>query len=163
MGKLIDDIKGGSNWTVKAFNALGKNMDYSVKSVEFIEDLLEEQFINGEPKEGGLFSNGLGSKMFSLSSYIGEVIIKNTGNASWEFDQKDPENDFLMMLKSNTGSIVWPQQKLLKRIQNGNEDNIYHYTAIVVKKFNSEKLEGNERCENPNTRNSEGKPWWKFW
>ncbi len=64
MGNLKEDIKGGANWTVNAFKALEKNLDYSVKSVELIENLLEEQFKNGKPIENGLFANGLGSKAF---------------------------------------------------------------------------------------------------
>ena len=138
MGSLKEDIKGGAEWTVKAFKALGNELDYSVKSVEHIENLLEEQFKNGQPIEGGLFSNGLGGKAFSIASYIGEVIIRNTKNTSWEFDPIDPDNEMNMMVSSSNGSKVWPMQKLGKRLQNGNEDNIYYYVAIIVKNFNEE-------------------------
>lgn len=169
MGSLKEDIKGGAEWTVNAFKALDKKLDYSVKSVEHIENLLEEQFINGIPIEGGLFSNGLGGKAFSIASYIGEVIIRNTKNTNWEFDPKDPNNEMNMMVSSTDGSKIWPMQKLGKRIQNGNEDNIYHYTAIIVKSFN-DKLNGDiaessERATNPKSTNNENmsKPWWKFW
>ena len=61
-------------------------------------------------------------------------------------------------------------QKLGKRIQNGNEDNIYHYTAIIVKKFNEELTDkGGEAIENNSTKKQSNetkitnKPWWKFW
>lgn len=170
MGNLINDIIGGAEWTVNAFKALDKKLDYSVKSVEQIEDLLEEQFKNGQPIEGGLFSNGLGGKAFSIASYIGEVIIRNTKGTNWEFDPTDPDNEMNMMVSSKGGSKIWPMQKLGKRIQNGNEDNIYHYTAIVVKSFNEEenlKQESNlknttfdeKRYEDQNIK----KPWWKLW
>lgn len=76
MGNLKEDIKGGAEWTVNAFKALEKNLDYSVKSIEHIENLLEDQFKNGQPIEGGLFSNGLGGKVFSIASYVGEVISR---------------------------------------------------------------------------------------
>ncbi len=170
MGNLKEDIKGGANWTVNAFKALEKNLDYSVKSVEHIENLLEEQFKNGKPIENGLFANGLGSKFFSIASYIGEVIIRNTKNTNWEFDPADPENEMNMMVSSKSGSKIWPMQKLGKRIQNGYEDNIYHYTAIVVKSFNEEvnsKQESNLQQttfeEKSNKDQNIKKPWWKLW
>ena len=169
MEKLKKDIKGGAEWTINAFKSLDKNLDYSVKSVEHIENLLEEQFNNGQPVEGGLFSNGLGGKAFSIASYIGEVIIKNTKNTDWDFDPSDPDNEMNMMVVSKDGSKIWPMQKLGKRIQNGNEDNIYHYTAIIVKRFN----EGSNKSSNQTTEQSTSeqtkeekqvnKPWWKFW
>ena len=170
MGNLKEDIKGGAEWTIKAFKALEIDLDYSVKSVEHIENLLENQFKNGQPIKDGLFSNGLGGKAFSIASYIGEVVIKNTKNTAWEFDPKDPNNEMNMMVSSKNKSKIWPMQKLGKRIQNGNEDNIYHYTAIIVKKFNEELTDkGGEAIENNSTKKQSNetkitnKPWWKFW
>lgn len=169
MGKLKKDIKGGADWTINAFKALDKNLDYSVKSVEHIENLLEEQFKNGQPIQGSLFSNGLGGKAFSIASYIGEVIIRNTKNTDWVFDPNDPDNEMNMMVATKDGSKVWPMQKLGKRIQNGNEDNIYHYTAIIVKRFN-ENSNGSSNQSKEQTINKQAnkekncnKPWWKFW
>lgn len=170
MGNLKEDIKGGAEWTVNAFKALEKNLDYSVKSIEHIENLLEDQFKNGQPIEGGLFSNGLGGKVFSIASYVGEVIIRNTKNTDWEFDPKDPNNEMNMMVSSANGSKIWPMQKIGKRIKNGNEDSIYHYTTIIVNRFN-EELEDNvaksseKNTKNPNPTDSKdmSKPWWKFW
>jgi len=169
MGNLKEDIKGGAEWTVNAFKALGKNLDYSVKSVEHIENLLEEQFKNGQPIEDGLFSNGLGGKAFSIASYIGEVIIRNTKNTHWEFDPKDPENEINMMVSSKSGSKIWPMQKFGNRIQNGNEDNLFHYTAIIVKSFN-EEVNPNQDFISIQTSNIKlsnedqdtKKPWWKL-
>ena len=170
MGNLKEDIKDGAEWTVTAFKALGKDLDYSIKSVEHIENILEEQFKNGKPIENGLFANGLGSKVFSIASYIGEVIIRNTNNTNWEFDSADPENDFNMMVSSKSGSKIWPMQKLGKRIKNGNEDNIFHYTAIIVRSFNEEINPIQDQISESTTTNEQSiedqnikKPWWKLW
>lgn len=78
MAKLNIDIKRSSDWLVKAFAALDKNLDYSVKSVELIENLITEQFEGAKPKKDSLFARGLGWKLFAISSYMGEVEIKNT-------------------------------------------------------------------------------------
>jgi|GEM_PF-1430884 len=170
MGNLRKDIKGGAQWTVNAFKALEKDLDYSVKSVEHIENLLEEQFKNGQAIDGGLFSNGLGGKAFSIASYIGEVIIRNTKHSDWEFDANDPNNEMNMMVSSNNGSKIWPMQKIGKRIQNGNEDNVYHYTSVVVKRFNEGFIEPSNEAKDPtktrqnsNEENTTKKPWWKLW
>lgn len=170
MADLKEDIKNGSDWTVTAFKSIGKKLDYSIKSVEHIENLLEEQFINGEPIADGLFADGLGGKMFSIASYLGEVIIRNTETTQWEFDTQDPDNAFKMMVSSDDGSRVWPFQKLGKRIQNGNEDNVYHYVIMVIKRF---KEEGSEKTSQNSTQTvkvnpssieqNSKKPWWKFW
>jgi hypothetical protein len=106
MGNLKEDIKGGAEWTIKAFKALEIDLDYSVKSVEHIENLLENQFKNGQPIKDGFFSNGLGGKAFSIASYIGEVVIKNTKNTAWEFDPKDPNNEMNMMVSSKNKSKI---------------------------------------------------------
>jgi len=169
MGSLRKDIENGSQWAVKAFKALGKNLDYSVKSVEHIENVFEEQFVDGQPIDGGLFSDGLGGKVFAIASYVGEVIIRNTKNTDWEFDPSDPNNEMNMMVSSKGGARIWPMQKLGKRLQNGNEDNVYHYTAIIVKKFNedSASTEGNGDASTArnisNQATFKNKPWWKFW
>lgn len=168
MSNLREEIKGGAEWAVKAFEALGHDLDYSIQSVEHIENLLEEQFKDGLAYPGGLFSDDLGNKMFSLSSYIGEVIIRNTKGTDWEFDPKDPDNDFLMMVSTKTGAKVWPQQKLLKRVQHGSGDNVYFYTRVVVKKFNESNEEDAQTLSPNSTRNDQTpstnqKPWWKFW
>ncbi|MBK8556826.1 MAG: hypothetical protein IPL65_14100 [Lewinellaceae bacterium] len=155
------DIKKSANWLVKAFGDLDKELDFSVKSVEHIETVLTEQFEDGQPKPDGLFASGLGGKLFAISSYIGEVVIRNTKATKWVTDDKDPQGEINIKLVSANGTEMFPAHRVMKRLQNGEEDNVYHYTAIAVKNymnFDGEIPEGFiEEDEN------EGKPWWKFW
>jgi len=161
MASLKKDIKKSANWLVTAFGALDKELDFSVKSVEHIETVLTEQFEDGQPKSDGLFANGLGGKLFAISSYIGEVVIRNTKATKWVTDDKDPQGEINIKLVSANGTEMFPAHRVMKRIQNGEEDNVYHYTAIAVKKymnFDGEIPEGfKDEDEN------DGKPWWKFW
>lgn len=162
MATLKKDIKKSADWLVKAFAALGKKLDYSVESVELIENLISEQFENGMPKEGSLFTNGLGGKLFAISSYMGEVVIKNTSATKWVTDDKDPQGEINIKLVSANGTEMYPAHRVMKRIKNGEEDNIYHYVAIAVKQYM--KHEGGIPKgfleEQPEV---DDKPWWKFW
>lgn len=160
MASLKKDIKRSSVWLVGAFNALGKELDFSVKSVEHIENVLSEQFEDGEPKPNGLFSNNLGGKLFAVSSYIGEVVVRNTKASKWVVDDNDPAGEFNMKVISANGTEMFPAHRVMNRIQNGVEDNIYHYTTIAVNKFmkfEGEIPEGFKEIDQPD------KPWWKFW
>ena len=159
MATLKQDIEKSANWLVKAFQSLDQNLDYSLKSVELIEDLLTEQFPDGVPKTGGLFEEGTGGKLFAISSYIGEVIIRNTVATKWVTDDDDPRGELNIKLVSANSTAMYPAHRVMKRIQNGEEDNVYHYTALAVKKymhFEGEVPVGFGEDESV-------KPWWKFW
>jgi len=161
MASLKKDIKKSANWLVKAFGALDKELDFSVKSVEHIETVLTEQFEDGQPKPDGLFADGLGGKLFAISSYIGEVVIRNTKATKWVTDDNDPQGEVNIKLVSANGTEMFPAHRVMKRLQNGEEDNVYHYTAIAIKKymnFDGEIPEGFIEED----KNDE-KPWWKFW
>ncbi|MEL6988052.1 MAG: hypothetical protein AAGK97_09485 [Bacteroidota bacterium] len=161
MASLKKDIQRSSKWLVKAFSALDKDLDFSVKSVEHIEDLPKEQFVDGQAKADGLFAKGLGEKLFAISSYIGEVVIRNTSATKWITDDKDPQGEINIKLVSANGTEMYPAHRVLKRIQNGEEDNLYHYTAIAVKKYMHFEGTIPEGFLEPKERSD--KPWWKFW
>ena len=159
MASLKKDIKRSSKWLVRAFAELDKELDFSVKSVEHIETVLSEQFINGQAKESGLFSEGLGGKLFAISAYVGEVIIKNTSATKWVTDDKDPQGEVNIQLLSANGTQMFPGYRIMKRIQNGEEDNVYHYTALAVKKYMN--FEGEIPLDFIDDKSE--KPWWKIW
>jgi hypothetical protein len=162
MASLSKDIKKYSNWLVMTFARLDINLDYSVKSVELIENYLCEQLEDGKPKNGSYFDGRVGSKLFALSSYLGEVIIKNTSATKWVTNDKDPQGEINIKLVSANGTEMYPAHRVMKRIQNGEEDNLYHYTAIAVKQFM--KYEGVIPEDFfPKDDENESKPWWKFW
>ena len=161
MASLKKDIKKSSKWLIRAFGTLDKNLDYSVKSVEHIETLLSEQFEDGVPKADGLFAKGLGGKLFAVSSYIGEVIIKNTTATKWETDDSDPQGEINIKLVSANGTTMYPAHRVMKRIQNGPEDNVHHYTAVAVKNYMA--FDGEVPAEFKTEEKENGKSWWKFW
>lgn len=162
MASLEKDIKKSANWLVKAFAALEKELDFSVKSVEHIETVLAEQFEDGQAKSDGLFASGLGGKLFAISAYIGEVVIRNTKATKWVTDDNDPQGEINIKLVSANGTEMFPAHRVMKRIKNGAEDNVYHYTAVAVKNYMN--FDGEIPIDfKENEKDESEKPWWKLW
>jgi hypothetical protein len=162
MASLEKDIKKSSEWLIKAFGALGKKLDYTLSSVEHIENLINEQFENGRPKQDGLFADGLGGKLFAISAYIGEVVIRNTSATKWVTDDKDPQGEINIKLVSANGTSMFPAHRVMRRIQNGPEDNVYHYVIAAVNQYMKHEGEVPEGFFPAKAADS-AKPWWKFW
>jgi hypothetical protein len=159
MASLKKDIKRSSAWLVKAFAALGKNLDYSVESIEHIEELLSKEFKDGQPIPNGLFEGGLGGKLFAVSAYIGEVVIKNTKATKWITDDNDPGGELNITLLSANGTSMFPAHRVMNRVRNGEEDNVYHYVVIAVK----EHMKFDDEIPSDFFQEEESEPWWKFW
>ena len=75
-------------------------------------------------------SENLGSIVFGLGSYVGEALRKNLGG-EWIGDDNDPQAEINVSLKLGDGSIVWPIQRVMKRLRNGREDGIAAYGAAL--------------------------------
>lgn len=123
---LKDDINKGSTWISSALNSSGYKADYSIESLKEIDRFFDEHVENGEPKKGGLLSESLNSRMFSLGAYVGETLINNYGG-KWSYDENDPTDEFKVQVILSDGAIIWPMQRVMKRLKNGKEDSIYGY------------------------------------
>lgn len=139
---------------------MGVDLDYTVKSIEKIENLIVTNFNDGHPNPKGFFAKEIDYKLFAISSYIGEVVIKNTKGSKWILNTKDRNALINAKVVSANGTEMYPAHRVLNRIQNGEEDNLYHYTAIAVKEYMS--FEG-EIPDGFFEEEPESKPWWKFW
>lgn len=147
-------------WLIKECSKIGVDLDYTVKSIEKIENLIVTSFNDGHPNPKGFFAKEIDYKLFAISSYIGEVVIKNTKGSKWILNIKDRNALINAKVVSANGTEMYPAHRVLNRIQNGEEDNLYHYTAIAVKEYMS--FEG-EIPDGFFEEEPESKPWWKFW
>jgi len=165
MGTLKEDIKAQSDWVVKAFAADGFKLDHSIESIIEVDRFFIANMKNGQPRKGGRLSGkGFGPILFSIGSYVGETIIKNTKGSEWITDDNDSQAELNVSLKLPDGGQIWPIQKVMKRFQNGSEDAIYPYVHMVTKEFT--KLPFKEEFWEWTAENDEPKrtkPWWKFW
>ncbi len=165
MATLKEDIRIQSEWIVKAFESDGFKLDSSMDSIMEVDRFFIINMKNGKPKKGGrLYGKGIGPKIFSIGSYIGETIIKNVKGAEWITDDKDPDGELNVSLKLPNGTEIWPIQKVMKRYQTGSEDSIYPYVHIITKEFTN--LPFNEKfwtlTSEADTK-TKVKPWWRLW
>ncbi len=165
MGTLKEDIKGQSDWIVKAFAADGFQLDYTIDSIIEVDRFFSKNMANGKPKKNGrLTGKGFGPILFSIGSYVGETIIRNIKGSEWITDDNDPQGELNVSLKLPDDVQIWPIQKVIKRFKNGSEDAIYPYVHLVTNEFTSLpfkeefwKLTAEEEAT------ERSKPWWKFW
>jgi hypothetical protein len=129
---LADDIPKASDWLVSYFKNENINLDYSLNSIKYIDDFFEENSENGSPKNKSKLSDSLGYKMFAISSYIGQVIIKAIPESKWITDDSDPDGEINMEVTTKNGGHLWPGQKVMKRLTNGAEDGLYAYAYMIV-------------------------------
>ncbi|MEC5145247.1 hypothetical protein [Chitinophaga sp. 212800010-3] len=159
MGTLINDISKASIWLIKEFKELQKELDYSVESVKLIDDFLDHEIKHGQPIPGGLFTNQFGYKCFAIGAYIGEVVIRNSKAAKWQVDDKDKDGEINISIISANNIVIWPVQRVIKRIQNGGEDELYAYiyTTVIDMRFEGDIPEGffPKKMEH-------GKSWWNL-
>ena len=132
MATLLEDIRKGADWTVRAFAELGRNLDYSLESLKDIDLFFDGQTENGEVKPGGLLEKNFGYKIFAIASYVGETLIKNCPGSKWLTNDNDPQGEINIAVKLGNGHMVWPGQKVFKRFKNGKEDSLYGYVCMVL-------------------------------
>lgn len=77
MATLKEDIKSQSDWIVKAFEADGFKLDYTIESIIEVDRFFEVNIKNGKPKKGGrLYGKGFGPKLFQLVHMLERQLSK---------------------------------------------------------------------------------------
>ncbi len=115
-----------------------KCMDFSMESLEFLDKYLELLRLN-LPEDEELVKITL-----RAGSYIGEVIRKNsTIDYNWlEFSEAErisPQIEGIgfglgtaAILWSKPDSFLFPLAKVLKRLENGSEDNVHFFAKVAI-------------------------------
>jgi hypothetical protein len=125
MGTLNEDVLASASWISAALRSSGYNADFSFASICEVERFFREQTKNGKASPSGLLSEDLGSRIFAIGSYCGEVLRRELGGA-WIIDDTDPEGEINAALQLENGSLCWPIQRAMKRLQS-TEENIEHW------------------------------------
>lgn len=129
---VVSDAEKAGNWIATALTASGYKADFSVCSLQEIERFFIEHTEDGQPKPSGLLAQDLGVRLFALGSYVGEVI-RREGRGEWVASDHDPHAEINIAVRLPDGGVIWPVQRVMKRLKNGPEDNIYHYGLAVLK------------------------------
>jgi hypothetical protein len=72
--KIVRDAVDSADQISRALSQSGYNADFSLESLKEIDRFFDEHVTSGKAKPGGLLSQELGSRLFALGSYVGEVI-----------------------------------------------------------------------------------------
>jgi len=121
--ELIDlSLKVGSHY--------GINLDFSVESVKDVEKILSK--ISTEYKKNKN-EEGLNGLALELAAYIIAVIEKNISVGKWERDSVEFGKD-VFPYDLGEGNIIFPYQWCLKRIHDGEGENVWtKFDTLVLK------------------------------
>ena len=115
-----------------------EKLDFSLESLKHIDDYLEA--IHNEPPAE---DEEIIKIAIRTGSYVGEVIRKNTNQFDWlEYKQAAKVDSMVKQLGMQLGTmailwqepnnILFPFSKILKYIENGNEDSVYAFGMGVA-------------------------------
>lgn len=130
MASLIEDIDASAAWIARALQSSGYEADFSAQSLWSIDRFLDENSDRGQPRRDGLLATDLGSRIFALGAYLGEVVRRNAGG-TWHANDEDPQGEVNVELVLVDGTKIWPVQRVMKRYKNGPEDGIAAYGAAL--------------------------------
>jgi hypothetical protein len=130
MATLLEDAQKAAAWIRMALVSSGYKADFSLESLREIDRFFDEHCKEGRAVPGGLLSAELGSRIFALGSYVGEVIIRAYGG-KWQTADDDPEGELNIKVVLLSGAIIWPVQRVMKRFKNSPEDGIYAYGRLA--------------------------------
>jgi hypothetical protein len=133
---IVEDARKSWTWIATALSSSGYVADFTPASLWEIDRCFDEQTHGGRARPGGLFSNHLGSRLFAIGAYIGEVIRRARGG-DWVGNDNDPEAELNIEVHLTDGTIFWPVQRAMKRFKNGPEDGIAGYGAGMGLKVGS--------------------------
>jgi hypothetical protein len=137
---VVSDAEKAANWIVTALAASGYRVDFSMESLQEIERFFTEHSNEGKPKAGGLLSQDIGARLFALGSYVGEVI-RREGKGEWVVSDGDPQAEINIAVRLPPDVLLWPVQRVMKRLRNGPEENIYHYGLAALGRPGTSEIE----------------------
>lgn len=111
---------------------LGINLDWSDASIENVEKALAKMHASyvvtwpkPTPEQVMSFAKGFGS-------YVGEVYRRNHGG-EWGIVSLNGEK--FPGLRTKAGTNFWPWGRVANRITDGDENNVFDYYQVLLKKY----------------------------
>ena len=118
---------------VKSYSSKYDGLDFSIKSLEAIDNALDEASDFYEEMDEGQKQNLIGS----VGSYIFEVARKNFGGRYFWYDQLN--QPILVTGQPDFEVSILAFEKVKGRLENGKEDNIPFYFAGYVERVNKKQ------------------------
>jgi len=121
---LMEDIPKAAQWFVQAMESSGYSLDGTLESFRVLDRFMDEQ-----KRPGGILDGKVGSKLFGMGAYVGQVLIAQLGG-QWETDDQDPQGEINIAVRMGS-CTVWPVQRVMKRFSDGPENSIYAYGSAL--------------------------------
>lgn len=130
---FINDMTKSAEFFVNSSSENFKGLDYSVKSLEVVENILDEasDFYKQMDKEQQQ------NLITTVGSYIFEVARQNFGGKYFWYDKLN--QPILVNGQPNFEASIIANDKVEKRLVNGVEDNIPFYFEGYVQLINAKK------------------------
>jgi hypothetical protein len=130
MGNLKQDIGEAAEQIARALRSSNYRTNFSPESLWEVDLFFDDHSEHGAPKPKGLLAEKLGQRLFALGGYVGETIRRNLGG-DWQADDADPQGEINISLKLADGTLIWPVQRVMKRLKNGPEEGIAVYGSAL--------------------------------
>jgi hypothetical protein len=128
---VFRSIGHSARWIASELSASGYNADFSFESLREVDRYIDDNTTDGEPRPDTLLALKPVPVALSLGSYLGEVIRRKTGG-EWVASAAAVEDPFLLELHLEDGLIMWPMQRIGKRIRNGAVDSLPAYAQFTL-------------------------------
>jgi hypothetical protein len=137
------DEKTVKNWKENAQLAIkhAKNSGFDIKidsnSLKDIDTILEEYHRN----RGSLTKQQIEKLIFMFFGLFGEILIKDFGGKWVLQENKDSEDKYAVLIgkeDEEKQDIVLVQDKVEKRIKDGEEDSLEYFYKVIKSKHNKE-------------------------
>lgn len=129
--RIVHDARAAAEWAAKSLSAEGYRLDFRIKSLDEIDRLIAEHSEEGQPLPGGLLDGALGTRLFALGGYVGEVLRRNTGGR-WVGDDDDPEGELNVAVLFSADVSVQPIRLVAECFRDPFDDGIYSRASRLV-------------------------------
>jgi hypothetical protein len=128
---IVRDAVEAADWMAKSLAGWGYKADFSLESLKDIDRFIDEEAPDGKPKPGGHLAQQFGAHIFGLGAYLGETI-RRQGDGQWEGNDRDTYPEVTLAVRLKSGAVLWPTQRVLKRLEYGPESGLYPYGVLIL-------------------------------
>jgi hypothetical protein len=128
---IVKDAVEAADWMAKSLAGWGYKADFSLESLKDVDRFIDEGAPDGKPKPGSHLAQQFGAQIFGLGAYVGETI-RRQGEGQWEGNDRDTWPEVTLAVRLKSGTVLWPTQRVLKRLENGPENGLYPYGVVIL-------------------------------
>jgi hypothetical protein len=128
---IVRDAVEAADWMAKSLTGWGYKADFSLESLKDVDRFIDEEAPDGKPKPGSHLAQQFGAQIFGLGAYVGETI-RRQGDGQWEGNDRDTYPEVTLAVRLKSGTVLWPTQRVLKRLEYGSESGLYPYGVMIL-------------------------------